>query len=91
MPVITGVQRLFSFDQAQSQKGVSYYMEEAISRPGLGPAESRPVPDQISQIAKLIGQLDFRCPHVIVKCYNTSRPEYKLPIKDESWFWHYET
>ena len=36
-----GSEILFSFDQAQSQKGVSYYMEGAITRPVLGPAGSR--------------------------------------------------
>ena len=40
-PVITGVPILFSFDQAQSQKGFNYDKEGAITRPGLDPAESR--------------------------------------------------
>ena len=32
---------IVSFDQAQSQKGFRYDKEGAITRPGLGPAESR--------------------------------------------------
>ena len=36
-----GGSNMFSFDQAQSQKGFSYDKEGAINRPGLGPAESR--------------------------------------------------
>ena len=37
----TGRSNNFSIDQTQSQKGFSYAMEEAVTQPGLGPAESR--------------------------------------------------